>query len=510
MPIVPYIQRCLVKNCRLLLPLLLFLTGSCKVSAQSIAYYRAADCVFNTSTDISNGCTSSNYFTFQFSGFSNGNNYAAGWTVRVKANGNFSNGSTTIAPQYVALGFASINGGPTGVTGTGYKTLSTSGAVNLIATSSALQTPPTYFFEHRFNLQIQPGAPLAVGTGTYSTTLTVTLVDRNGITIASKNDVPISFVVNYNNSCTGATIASYTSNQYTFSNYPQQMAGASVTDAATIQYTPNNASCSGWSLKVRAAGNFTNGANSVLPQYLSLRFNRVSSGTPTASAIGVTNNPVALNTTDVTLINQSAAGFVPGTGTEHKFDLIIQGGNHLLLPNGTYTGTLVFTLYNQSNQVVSTSTVTLSFAINSNTNSYTLVFQNAADNINLGFNTIADYVNGVSVNKNNGIRITAYSPYQVVIKTSATNFTHTGGTSVIPVSVVNLAATKSSTTSGGINVYTRQLSASDQVLIYNPMIDYTQQVVEYNLRYFTTPGDKRLSLPSGSFNTSVFFVVIPQ
>jgi hypothetical protein len=481
-----------------------------KLCSQTLSAFHGADCVFNTLAEVNAGCTATNYLTVQYGGFVNGVTYAAGWTLKVKANGNFSNGSTTIAPQYVSVRFNNASSGPAGVTGTGFQPLSTGAAVPLITTSAAIQTPPTFFFQHKFDISIQGGSQLTVGTGTYSATLTLSLVDRNGVTIATKTDVPASFVVNYSNSCSGATISSYVSNRYTFSNYTQQMAGASVTDAFTVQYSPNAATCTGWSLKVRAVGNFASGANSVAPQYISLRFNRVSAGSPTAASIGVTNNPVVLNATDVALINQSNAGFIAYTGTEHKFDMIIQGGNHLLVPNGTYTGNLVFTLYNQNNQVVSTTNVSQTFAVNSSTNSFTAVFQNSADNINLVFNAISDYVNGVSVTKTRGLKITGYNPYQVIIKTSGANLVPASGSNTIPVSVVSLQPTKFTSTAGGINLFTRQLSTADQIIITNPVSNSNQHVVEYNLRYFTQAGDKRLSLPSGVFNTSILFVVIPQ
>ncbi len=477
---------------------------------QAVGYFKGTDPVFNTLAEINAGATSSSYVTVQYSGFVNGVTYASGWTLRVRANGSFSNGSTTVAPQYIALRYSSSNGGPSGVSGTGYKTLSTGSTQSLISTTSSIQTPPMYFFEHRLDMRITGGSHLTVGTGTYTGSVTLTLVDKNGVTVATNNNVQLSFVVNYSNTCSGATISTYSSNQYTFTSYAQQTAGATITDALTVQYNPNTSSCTGWSLRVRAAGNFTNGSNTVAPQYFSLRFNRVSSGSPTASAIGVTNNAVALSTTDVALINQSNAAFVPNAATEHKFDMIIQGGNHLLLPNGTYSASLVFTLYNQSNQVVSTSTVIVSFAVNSSTNTYTVVLQNSADNINMVFNTPANFTNGVSVTKSNGLKITGYSPYQVLIKTSSANLVSGTSANTIPVSVVSLEPTQSTSTTGGILMYTRQLSNADQIIITNPLTDHTQQVVEYHLRYYTQPGDNRLAVGSGSFNTTVIFVVTPK
>ncbi|HEY1061856.1 MAG TPA: hypothetical protein VGE44_09225 [Daejeonella sp.] len=474
---------------------------------QSIGYYTGAACTFNTLTEIANGCTSPNYFTIQYNMASG--TYPAGWTLEVKANGDFSNGSTTIPAQYVSLAFNTANGGPGGVTGTGYQVLNTAQSVSLINTSEQLKTPPTYYFEHKLNMKVQGGNHLKVETGTYSTTLTVILRSKQGNVIATNSNVQASFVVNFTNSCQGVTLNSYSSNQNSFTTYAEQMAGATVTDALSVQYAPNGATCDGWRLDVRASGNFTNGAQSVAPQYFSLRFNRVSTGTPTASQIGVDNTPVVLNNTDVILINGSNAPFGANVFTEHKFDMIIQGGNHLLVPNGTYTGTLIFSLYNSNNVLISTTTVSVSFLVNTVNSSLTLELQNSANEIDLVFNTLESYANGVSVTKARGMRVVGYQPYQVMIKTSGLNLIGTDN-STIPVAAVNVQTTKYTSSSGGISTFTRALSTVDQIIVTNPMVDNTQQVIEYNLRYYTAPNDSRLSGKTGIFNTTVLFVIIPQ
>lgn len=487
---------------------ILFLLFSGNSFSQSFGFYKGSDCVFNTLDNITAGCTSSNYIFVQYQGFSGGFSLPAGWTLKVQANGDFTNGTATIPAQYVSIGFNSADGGPPGVSGTGNQALSKTTPAALINTTSQ-GSPPYYYFVHKLDMTITGGNHLLVGTGTFSTTLTLTVVAQNGTIVASNNNVGVSFTVNYSNSCTGATIGGYTGNQYTFSNYSDQMAGRTVTDAVTIQYAPNAAGCTGWSLKVRADGNFVNGSNTIPVQYFALSFNRVSTGVPTAAQIGVTNNPVTLSNIDVPLINQSNKGFTPYSGTEHKFDFVITGGNHLLVPNGTYKVNLVFSLYNQSNQLVSTKVMEIAFQINSSTNTYTVVFQNSADVVSMLFNTLADFTNGVSVTKSKGLKITGYSPYQVFIKTSGASLEGVGG-NTIPVSVVNLQAVKFTNTTGTVTTYTRTLSAADQLLISNPMTDYTHQVVEYDLKYFTTPGDSRLVGKNGVFSTTVLFVTLPQ
>ncbi len=477
---------------------------------QSVDFFKGSDCTITTSADILSGCTATNYINVQYQNFpGTGLNLPAGWTLRVRANGDFSNGINTIPAQYVLIGFNSADGGPSGVNGTGNKVLSKTTAQSLITTSTALQSPPHYYFVHKLNMVVAGGNHLLAGPGTYSASLTLTLVAANGVIVSTNNNVQVSFIVNFSNTCAGATINSYFSNQPVFSDYAAQMAGRTVTDAISIQYAPNQAACTGWTLKVRANTNFMSGSNSVPAQYFSMRFNRVAAGSPSAAQIGVTNNTVPLSFTDATLISQSNAGFTPYAGTEHKFDMIIAGGNHLLVPNGTYTGNLTFTLYNQANEVVSTKTQDASFQINSSTNSYTVVLQNSAHVVDMVFNTLASYQTGVSVTKTRGLKVTGYSGYQILIKTSGSNLQNEDDAS-IPVSVVNVQTTKHTSTSGTINVYTRALSVADQIIINNPVNNSSQQVVEYNLRYYTSAGDTRLAGKSGTFNTTVLFVAIPR
>jgi hypothetical protein len=481
--------------------------GQC--SGIALGNYLGQPPQLNTYEQVMAGATSTDYINLQYTLPYNTN--CAGWSLRVKANGNFTNGSSSIAPQYVALRFNRVTGGPA-ATAIGISSnpvaLSTTN-VNLINKSNApLQAPPNYYFEHKFDLVVQGGTHLMAGSGNYTASLTIGLYDQNDQLVTSTN-IQATITVNFSNTCSGATLNSYGGATYNFSTYAQQMAGRTVTDAMTVQYNPNNATCRGWSLKVRANGNFSNGSNSVPPQYISLRFNRVNSGSPSASAIGVSTNPVPLSTTDITLINPSNASFTAYTSTDHKFDMIIQGGNHLLLPTGgTYSCTLTFSLYNQDNVLVSSSNVVASFMVTANNNnSYSLSL--LSPNVSLQFNTIADYTNGVSVAKSKGLKVTGYSPYQVIVKTTAGNLV-SGASHTIPVSALSLETTKATVSVPAINCYPINLSANDQVIITNPMTSYLYQVVEYNLRYYTQARDNRFSIPGGTYSTNIIFVVLPQ
>ena len=490
---------------RLALLFVIIVLLSSKGNTQTITGTLGTPVTFNTKASIATTTTSNNYLTLAYAMSATSN---SSWTVNIRANSDFSNGTATIAASFVSLTYASAVGGPTGTNSRGYQTLSTTASKSMVTPTRSISTSNNDF-QQLFNLRVTGGNHLNVGSGTYRTTLTITVNSNTGAVMASSNNIPVEFVVNYSSTCQSAVINSFASAQANFTSYAEQMAGATVTDAVSVQYNPNTATCDQWFLKVRAAGNFTNGSTSVAPQYFSLRFNRVSTGTPTAAQIGVSTTPVVMNNTDVTLINGSNAPFTAYTFSEHKFDMLIQGGNHLIIPNGVYTGTLIFSLYNSNNVLVSTSNVNVSFNMNSVYNSLTLELQNLANEINLDFNTLANYTNGVSVTKARGMRVVGYQPYQVMIKTSGLNLVAANSTT-IPVAAVNIQATKFTSTTGGISTFTRELSTVNQVIVTNPMVDNTQQVTEYDLRYYTAPNDSRLAGKTGVFNTTVLFVVVSQ
>lgn len=463
---------------------------------------------FSTYPEVMAGSTAVNYFTFQLSKIPNGTTFQPGWTFKIRANGNFTNGVSSISSENVSLKFRSVDAGPTGVSGGAVQLRATD--ANLISTTEAIVVPNDHRVFQKFDMIIQGGSYLVgIPTGTYSTTLTLSFYDANGALVAINNNIPISFSTSFSNTCSGAAMSGYSSVQYVFDTYSKLMAGGTANEAVSIQYNPNAANCVGWSLKVRANGNFVNGGSSVPPQYVSLRFNRVSAGSPSAAEIGVSNNSVPLGMSDVTLINQSNAPFKSYTYTEHKFDMIIQGGSHLLLAtaSGTYTCSLTFSLYNQNGQLVSTTNANASFQITySNVSNYTVTLQNP--NVSLQYSTPASYTNGVSVTKTGGLTVTGYTPYQVIVKTFGPNLT--SGTNTIPVSVVKLQNTppsgKPGIVSNGIS-----LSSSDQVIITNAMNDYTYQTVTYDLRYYIDGGNSTINAaPGGVYSSQVIYVILPQ
>ncbi|RXF72480.1 hypothetical protein [Arcticibacter tournemirensis] len=479
-----------------------------KTDAQSLAGYLGAPCTLETYADIMSPCTANNYIFLQYN-FGTGKSYS-NWTLKVKAKGDFTNAKHSVPVEYVSLRFNRVSTGNPSASAMGVSSIPLPLSTSDVTVINRSPAPLNSYTEHVFDMILQGGNHLLVEPGTYSTTITFSVVDDRNKTVASK-DFFISFVINYNNSCSGISLGSYSGNQVSFSILNELMAGKTAQEYLTVQYGASNSTCQGWSLKVRALGSFSNGSYQIEPEHVMLRFNRVNSGGPSASAIGVSTNPVALSTSDVTLIDHSQAGFQK-TYTTHTFDMIIEGGNHLLTAsNGAYSAYLLFTLYNENNQIVSETQVRAIFQVQSTMNySFTLLLQNTADQVSLAFNTTSDIVNGISLTKLNGLKITGYSPYQVIVKTSSEGYSSGTSSYILPAEVIKLEVTPPSGYAD-IACYTHNLSPTGQVFISNPMSSSTYQMVQYNLRYFTDPLDSRIvSVPEGTYSSNVLFIIVPQ
>ncbi|HEU0227904.1 MAG TPA: hypothetical protein VFQ86_09210, partial [Arachidicoccus soli] len=229
-------------------------------------------------------------------------------------------------------------------------------------------------------------------------------------------------------------------------------------------------------------------------------------GSPSAAAIGVTNTPVALSTSDVTLINNSQAPF--NGYTEHQFDMTIQGGNYLLVAgSGTFTSTLTFSIYNASGTLVATQTLNASFII-SYASSSGATMSLAHSGISLPFTTQSNYTSGVSVTQAQELSVTAYNAYQIIAKTQDPNLT--SGTHTIPVSVIQLANAANPTKTGIVST-TISLTNADQQIITNPMTNYTFQSVKYDLTYSISGNNTTIfQSSSGTYTTNIIYILLPK
>ena len=447
-----------------------------------------------------------------------------GWKLKVRAaSANFSNGTYTMPVQYANIQFAGTTGGPSAAAmgmNTSAISLSTTEKV-LVSNGSSFSAPPSYNFEHLFNVNLQGGSNLYLhGNGNYSVDLIFNLYNSSNVLVSSTT-MTATFQYNYQGAnlfdeCGDVTLNGLIASPLTqYTTYSQLMSGSTISQAVSIVYylVSTSTNCPGWSLRVRAVNpSFTNGTSSIPVSSVSLRFNSVSNG-PTASAIGVSYNPVQLSTADMPLITSSGARLVspPDNSVTHRFDAIIQGGPLLIQPdNGSFTNTLVFSFYDASNQLVSSWTTPVSIQIYYNASSSTIVLQNSANTASFVLNSPSAITAGQSLSKPNGLKVTAYNNYQIFAQTTNANLVSSTTSAVLPVSVIQLQSTMNSGISG-VTCNTITLSNNNsQPLITNTNPAYPNQIVEYNLRYFISPNNTTIQQATpATYTGTLVFVTVP-
>lgn len=315
--------------------------------------------------------------------------------------------------------------------------------------------------------------------------------------------------------CSSAYLAAFATSPIQFTTYNSLINGGTAAQYVNAQINTYQAGvCPNWRLTVRATGNFSNGTKQLDLRYTSIRFNTVVGG-PGGSEIGIPANPFVLSQNEVAIIPRSN---VPIDVTQYqtysiKYDLIIQGGNQLLmLTNGEYQTNLVFNLYDERNNLFSTATTRVVFQVYYDANNNTQVkLQNGANNILMQFTTPESIANGITINIPNGLSVLAYSSHQILAKAATSRLVATSeGMSFIPVSTIRLSLTAAGSF-GQITCFSIPLSANGQVVADNPMSDYTYQNVFYNLSFAIAGNDPNIAgARAGSYTSSLVLTLVPK
>jgi hypothetical protein len=315
--------------------------------------------------------------------------------------------------------------------------------------------------------------------------------------------------------CNGTTLGSYATSPVRFDTYEQLMAGGTATEYLTIQFilTSSTINCEQWSVKVKAASDFSNGRNSVPLNYTAVRY-RSFNGGPSGDAIGISPNPFPLSTSQVTIIDRSNAPIRAGVYYyfELKYDLMIQGGAHLLVPtNGEYQTSLSFYLYDKNGKLLSVASTNAKFQIYYAPNdNASLELRNGASDISLRFNSGRDLENGVNDIKASGMHVQAAYGHQVIVKASSSNLIAPGISYQMPISVINLTLSSAGGQLVDLVCYSVELSTASQVVIMNPVTDRRLQSQRYTLNYFIKGNNDAVTRgPPGVYTGSIVFAIVP-
>jgi len=129
----------------------------------------------------------------------------------------------------------------------------------------------------------------------------------------------------------------------------------------------------------------------------------------------------------------------------------------------------------------------------------------AQTTVQLQFNNIEDYQNGVNLDEPAHIEVSSTGGYQVKVKSSGPSLQ--SGTNTIPVSTITLTPTLSSGfTDVGIAFQTIALSATDQQLITTP--NGSSRIV-FDVRYRASGGQPFIDKPAGTYVTTLTFSIEP-
>jgi hypothetical protein len=129
--------------------------------------------------------------------------------------------------------------------------------------------------------------------------------------------------------------------------------------------------------------------------------------------------------------------------------------------------------------------------------------------------TAADYKNGITIVKPEGLKITSYYDYQVIAQTIEPDFLSDSNSDAFPVFFVSLSASPSSSTMpeciSYITCNSIKLSPEVQILITNTYTnDWRCHEKYYDLTFSILPEDSQLlGTRTGNFSTSLMLVIVP-
>lgn len=320
------------------------------------------------------------------------------------------------------------------------------------------------------------------------------------------------------------SLNAYTGGQPEFTTYQQLMSSRTENNQLSIgiqRYSGDNSINYRWRVTVRLLQDFISGPNTVGAQNAYLTYNSQSNNSSNNSNIPISSTPVQLSKTNEATLIDSNIALTNTVDRLFRFNLTIQGGNHLLgIPNTTLHSGYEVKFYKISNQGVTTlmRTFTLQpgnsarfqieYSLNNNTS---LILQNGANLYNLQFTTAADYANGKSVTVNSGLKITGgnFNQFQLAVKASGP-FTSSTTSSTIPLNVLRAEIVPIDNYIGLEVNSPITLSTGDQVMATRTFWSFFYSTFTFNLRFYIPPNTPGLNVPAGTYTTYVYFVLTPN
>lgn len=319
------------------------------------------------------------------------------------------------------------------------------------------------------------------------------------------------------------------SNNYTSINSFQ---GKTVTDAMAVRFTYSgtNLNESNWkvSVSVQNAIMSTDGsaqfpADKIVFIPLNTTGQAQPKAIPTVQEIGMPASVPLSGGSEVYLVPRSNAPLYNVSSYNSYYDLqlhynlqIMPGAYLKDLQGGytqkTYILALTFRAYGDNNKMLGSYQQTYQIDVfnlidtYTEENLYSIVISGQAQNGFLELKTLADYANGAKAVYSNGLIVSSNMGYQVSVRSVASQFTSSGG-STLPLNSVKmqLVPTGSNTASTG----TIDLSNVAQVISVGSSTNKTPAY--YDIQYWTKPSDQQLiEADMAEYSTTLLYEITPK
>lgn len=296
--------------------------------------------------------------------------------------------------------------------------------------------------------------------------------------------------------------------------------GATRSDILGAQihiYHATNADMSRWSLTYKVNGTITNGTKTFPPEKIKLRFSDMTyQDTNDANVIPTASN-LMLNTGLLPL--GYASSFLAQNSTYNlalltkyymqlnlNYDALVDSGSYLAeYSSGTaYPINLTLEVKDKNGIVKANGTANFTLRIVPIYNGNGMLFDPAAQNISLVFNTANAYTAGVSTFNPQAFSTVSTTGYTVKVSTLNTNLTGSGN-NTLPVNAIKLTVKDNITqaTLGPVNLSTTKSTVIDSNSGHSTKF--------FDTTYSTAPGDSRfLNKPFGQYSGTVVFEMAPK
>lgn len=297
--------------------------------------------------------------------------------------------------------------------------------------------------------------------------------------------------------------------------------GGTATKIMTVQIQINdtnnqNLAMDRWSLTYRVNGNITNGTKNFPANRIKLKLNTVkyentndANIIPTASSLMLNTGLLPLATTTSFFVNNSPYNLNLLTkyymSLDLSYDAVVDSGSYLAQysADGSYTARMIVEIRDKNNVIRGSKEVSFTMRIIPIYTNYGMLFDPAAQNISLEFNSSNAYTTGVSKTYTQAFSTVSTTGYTV--KVSAQNTNLTSGATTLPVNAIKLTVRDTTTQALKSTV---NLSTVKQILI-DSATGHTTKF--FDTTYSTDAGDTRfMNKPFGQYSGTLVFEMAPK